>query len=507
MLTIKEITELRKNGDLSRAYKECSVILKSNPEDKFARISMAYCLKGMMELASDQMDVPELCRLIREYAELHLEAVEEHEMNNKISWVVRGFVMKYAEDERLNTAMIDRIFDAVMSVDFLTPHRYYSVLLDAFLKVKEIHGNVWQGLAQMVEWWGLENLLEEDFKKVLLANGHWMISLAERVLSAYVKVLLIKIAKGEHVQEAVAFADNLAQFVIDHPDIKNLNYYRAKIYKALGMMGEARTAAREFVKQRPKEFWSWSMLAELIDDDKAKLSCYCKALTCPSDPSFLVKVKAAAGVLMYYFGNYPEARREFDDIIAIHTKKGWNIPQNVEEITHQQWYQSTVAAANNAPFYRAHCDLAEDFFYGDIPEVGVLISHINHQKQVCGFVTEDRRNGYFSIKKSKETFVENQIYSVRFNGDIPVGKPASFCTIKRVVDFTPYAGKLFRKETLEVTLRLGQQFTFVGDVYIDAKMLPIDFRSGDIFEVISVPYYNIKRDQWSWRAVQLKRPE
>lgn len=503
MKTIEEITELLKEGRPDEAYGGSRELLDACPADHDARVMSARCIKPLMERAAKSGDLDSLERFLEEYGALRLEEVGESEMNNKVAWDVRRYLLDGKEKGTLTHGALDRLAHAVETIDFMRPHRYYSVLLEAFVSAREAGGRIWPGLLEFMEWWRLENLLPEDYERVRICNGRMMPSLAERAYTAYVKALLEEVGAGRRIADAEAFVYELDMLGESHPEFQYTLYHKTLLLKSLGKLAEAVTSAREFVKRKQNEYWSWSMLGDIVDDDALRLSCYCRALTCRTDPGLLVNVRQKAAVLMAARGDLHNARKEYEDIIELSNARGRELPAEVAAATRLPWYESTQPDNSNTRYYYAHLSESEDFLLGDVGEVAILIGKFNAQKQICSFITEDRRRGFFSTRKMHERFADNQIYRVRIDGDVDEKSPARLLSIKRVDDGTPYEDKLWRRITAEVNLRPGQTFTFVDDIYVDGTLLRgVD--PGQRVLITAVLYYNIKRESWGWRAVRVQ---
>lgn len=241
-MNLKDIVDLCKSGQAADAYAESQKQLAANPDDRYARVGAAYSIKALMEqYVSSGDDAAALC-LLDEYAALRLEEVEEAEMNNRLIWAVRSLILSWKD--KVDFAKADALSEAVRNVAFLKPHRYYSVLLDTFLKLKDARGNAWPGIPSFVTWWGLENLLPEDFNRVLLTNGQSMPSLAERVYTATLKALAAEVVNGRLLDEAEAFLGDLEVLEETHPEYTNILYRKAHLLKAMGRTDEALACAR-----------------------------------------------------------------------------------------------------------------------------------------------------------------------------------------------------------------------------------------------------------------------
>lgn len=506
MMTVQEITDLRKAGEIDKAYAESRILFESNPDDRFAKIVMSQSLKALMDRAGKAGDADELARLLDEYGALGLEETDEAELNNKAAWDVRTLLITWKNDNIYDAARLDRIAQALTSISFVRPHRYFSILLDAFVKVKDADGNPWPGIVAFIDWWGLDNLLPEDFERVRIHNGQVIPSLAERAYTAYVKALIEALAEGRMTAEADAFIHELDAIAETHPEFQYTDYYKTLLLKSLDRMDEAVVAARTFVKRRQNESWAWSMLGDIVDDPELKLSCYCRALLCRADRSSLIKVRQKAAFLMYEREDYSAARREFDNVLATCQKRGWRVPPQVEEIISLPWYEQTQPEYNNLKYYHSHLAASENFLCGDVPEIPIIIVKNNPQKNTCSFITADRQRGFFFTKKMKYQPKDNHIYLARFPEGIQTGTATKLMSIRKVDDVTPYEGVFFRRLRAELNIRPGQTFTFIDDIYVDSSLLH-NVQAGDMIDITAVIFYNIKRESWGWRALRVTPAE
>lgn len=463
---------------------------------------MAQNLKASMETAAANGDAHLLSQHIRQYGELHLENSDNPELNNKVVWPVRALLLNWKRDGIYDEEALSLIADALKSITFVTPHRYYSVLMDAVTSLKDGSGNPWIGYVDFAEWWGMENFLPEDFERVRIHNGQIIPSLAERAYTAYVKSLLARLEKGEKREEAEAFLHELDLLAETHPEFRNTGYYKAQILKLLGRNQEAAEAAREFVKRRRHEFWAWSMLGDLVDDDELKFSCYCRALMCKADPAFLVKIRRKAAPMMAARGDYGNARKEYEFVAMTCERHHWHIPEDVQQAMETEWYQTAQPEYNNFNYYRAHSGPAEDFLLGDVPEKAIIIVKYNPQKATCSFITDQRERGFFSTRKMTTQFADNQIYMARLPEGVDTKGPTKVLSLSKVNDVTPFEGIFFRRLRAELNIRPGQTFTFIDDIYVDGTLVQ-GLQAGDMIDITAVIFYNIKRESWGWRALRV----
>lgn len=501
-MDLKETLELCKAGQAQEAYAANKRELGKDPENSCARAGLGYSIKSMLGEAARRLDDAGFVRLLEEFASLRLNDTEGAELNAKVAWDVRSMLLAWKDSGETDFGKVDALAAAVRGVGFPRPHRYYSILLDAFVKVRGPQGEIWPGIADFAAWWGLDNLLAEDYERVLLTTGHRMPSLAERVYTSCLKVLVGEVSEGRNIEAAEKFLGDLEVLDETHPEFHAILCEKSNLLKAMGRTEEAMESARGYVRRHPAEFRAWAALGDTVDEEPLKLACYCRALGCKIDPMYQGKVRYKLAVSMYRLGYLAEAKREFRKIRQIYESKGWHIPAGVEAVEQQDWFRNTYEAESNHDFYVHNGRRAEEILYGDVAETPVLISTYNAQKQVVTYVTPDRKRGYFSTKRTTYRFIPNNVYMIKFDGEAAPGEPSRPLRFRKAEDVSGYEGTLFRKSEGEVGLRPGQSFLFVDDVYIDGALLR-GIPQGTPAEITSVLYYNIKREAWGWRAVRV----
>ncbi|MBD5205753.1 MAG: hypothetical protein HDS84_05200 [Bacteroidales bacterium] len=503
MMTLNEITELRKSGELEKACEAARELHEADSSDKSALISLAECVKAQNEKAAKAGDIDKVIECINELASLRLEEVGEAEMNNRIAWDIRQLVLALNRENIFDAGKLDSLFDALTGIAFLKPHRYYSILLDSLMLLHDENGKPWDAFAEVLDWWGPEFFLPEDYLKMRLNNGAMNTSLAERAYTMAVKSILLAAERGiaseEDIERLVGELDNL---LVTHPEFRYTLYQKTLLLKALDRMEEAVETAREFVKKYQNHYWAWAKLGDVLDEDNLRMACYCRALTCRANPEQLVDVRIALAPMLYEMGEYAAAKYEIEAIRAVYEKKGRELPESIARLMSMPWYAETQANENNYIFYQENMEPTRDFLFGGVPETAILVSKFNPQKQTVNFVTEDHNRGFFSTKRLNMRFADNQVYCVRF-AEEPDGKNVSnVMTIRRVDDPASYEGKLFRKLRSEINIRPGQTFTFVDGIYVDAGLLH-NIAPGSMAEITAVAYYNIKKGDWGWRAIRV----
>jgi hypothetical protein len=144
---------------------------------------------------------------------------------------------------------------------------------------------------------------------------------------------------------------------------------------ATGRHGEALPLGLEVVKNNINEYWAWGLLGDIHQpaSPKAALSCYCKALLCSNDINFIYKVKIKLAELLVKNSSYSQAKLEIDEAVGHLIKNNNQVPEAVELLKGEPWYENETASTSNQELYIKNAPMAEELLYNDLPWInGVL---------------------------------------------------------------------------------------------------------------------------------------
>ena len=508
MKTLVEIKALRENGLIEEAYQECLALWQTMPEDRDVRTEFAKCIKGQAAAAAKTRQTKGFIETLRQLAALRLEEIGEVSMANYFSWEVRVLMEGIANNQPLYVATANEIWKILPQLHFVKPHKYYTMLADTMLKVKGGLNSLWKGFTDFMDWFGFDNFMPGDYERIPLKNGKTMPSVVERVYNTYYKVLTGQLEEGTaDVEKVKAFIGRLTAVNEQHPEFQYTLYHKTRLLIALGDKKGALEAVRPFVKRKQREYWVWEVLSETTDEAETKLSCCCKALTCHADEKFLGKVHLRTAELMHELGHDGNARAEIRAMYEVYKANEWNMPRKAIDMKQQEWYQRAEAPTSNHLFYLNHLERAEDLLFLDNPEIPILITHYNKDKQVCNFVTDKKQRGFFFTKGLKMQWKTNCLYTIRMaHQQIIDNEPTKVITCKPIRDVCPYIGIFFKKVEGDLVIPANKNFGFVNqEVYVDSNLLKSGLTNGDEVMGTAVIDFNKKKDNWGWRAIALKR--
>ncbi len=504
MKSLVEINQLRRDGNVEEAFSECKLRLEEYPDDKDVRIAMAWCCKSRCELAAKAVDAAKFVETFALLPQLSLEDVGESNIHNRFIWDIHVLFKALGNRNAQLADTASQIFAVIRQLNFIRPDKYYSLLADTFVKVKASLNAPWEPFADFIDWFDVDNLRPDDYKPIDTGNGHKIPALADRICSAYFRALNARIERGQADERQVDHFLTWTEWLdATHPQYQYTLYYRARILLAADRKKDAFEAIRPFVQRKKNDYWVWDVLSETTDDPEIQLSCCCRALMCRAEQKYLGQLRLKTARLMHELGHDGNARCEIRLLSQTYTALGWRIPTEANDMRFQQWYQNAEAPESNKDFYRDHLADSEAFLYCDMPKTAIIITHFNPDKNICHFVTEDKKNGYFFPRGMKGRIAQNNIYLVRFDKTKPEG-PAKILTIEKVTDVASYANILFKKIEGRLRMRPGASFGFVGDTYIDSSNIADGLADGSDVTGTAILTYNPKRNEITWRGITLR---
>ncbi len=505
-MTIPEINQLRRNGKIAEAYNAAKELLSKYPDDFHARNTMAWCIKDHASSAAQNADTKRFIRLLNELVPLRLGEIGDQALTTKFAWDIMTLFKNDNIPFPVLADTADKVFAILQQLEFKKPDKYFSMLLDSFLKIKS--SNIrWGNFGRFMDWWCFDNFMPQDYNPVKISNDKSIKPLAERAYSAYYKSLIAHIENGDINTNAISnFLTRLDKIIPSHPEYTFAPYHKAKLLLALGKKDDAIEAIRPFVKQKQNDFWVWDVLAQTTDDEETQLSCYCRALRCRTKPEYICKLRLKAAELMHSHGYDTNAKYEIEQSIATYRKKGWHIKDQVQSLTQQPWYVNAVSAKSNTDLYEKLLQTSESYLYIDSPEMPVLITYFNQAKRCCNYVTSDRKRGFFNTKNLRTKINVNLVYNVRFVSALDPDKPSQIATIKPVADISRFMGVFFNETIGRIRIRQGSSFGFADDIFISQQLIDAEkLQDGDVIRCKAALSYNSKRQSWGWRAFHIRK--
>ncbi|MDE2732132.1 MAG: hypothetical protein OXU68_03090 [Bacteroidota bacterium] len=292
MYPYEELHELRKSGELERAYERGLTLLRRYKDDAGVKSEFGKILLEKAQSLSAYNGTPDLLDdLLKEFMQLGLSG-----------------------QDRLYSKVI-RVCAKLDPPPGYLPHLVYSAGVDAFRR--------------------------EDFAAppVGEANKRHR-SLVEETAAALGKLVTRSDNYSREVQEFVLEFLDMSQERAQLSYNNLLGYYRALLLGRLGNIEEACSAMEQVVKAKIDEHWIWHALARLEaarDVKHALALCVRAYLLCQQD-QYIVQLLSDIRILSENLGRYDLARWAGDKEFDMRLEKGWKIVPPLSEIESAPWY-------------------------------------------------------------------------------------------------------------------------------------------------------------------------
>lgn len=396
----------------------------------------------------------------------------------------------------------DVVRDNCKEFHFSKPSEGYSFLFKAFHKAFKAD-SIYLDFA---DWWDFRNFRNEDHKKEIIPNlKDPIMSIAEQGFIAYSKHL---VPKQLFQQDRVLDKNKVLQFIIllddvieSHPEHQYLPYFKGKLLLALGDTENILSAVLPFARKKRNDFWVWEVLSEAFpDDEKKKITCFCKALSCKAADEFLINLRQK--MVTWFIDNnmFDEAKTEIEFIIKAREANEWKIPPQINNWLSQTWYTSATSKTSNIDYYRKYLPIADNILYQDVPQETVIVDFVNTNKKILNFIASESKFGFFKYDRYLKDVQIGDILNVRFQGGSNQGAYQAY-TVSKIND------EVFRKQFLKevegkLNVPAGKPFGFLDDVFVHPTVvLRNNLADGMHLKGQAIKSYNQDKKQWGWKFI------
>lgn len=391
----REITELRKSGNLDAALTLALKEHASAPEDSYIKSALAWVYRDMLKTMEDANKFSEFSKVLNKVLSLEIDLKYENYLCTALRWNIIKLGWKLIEADKKKTFRLKQLLEMAINVPAVNSNEN-SVLVKMFVKAFKDDRKCYY---QLVDWQKFDHFVqnsEQDDYASKVYNDREILSLVESYFRNYCKHLLPENFSGQvmfDVNRVDEVISHCAKLILKHPEYKRLPYYIAQLQSARGNGHEALKTILPSVRTHRNHFWAWERLGDILPDPKDKLSCYCKGAQCKNKAEMLIGLR---NKLIPFFIEYSElgaAKYEIEQIIHIRNRQEWTVPQALIEWQNAEWFSSSESRINNVSTYEKYSVNAEELLYGDIDSQDVLILWKDDHKQLAGFLANDEKCG------------------------------------------------------------------------------------------------------------------
>lgn len=422
----------------------------------------------------------------------HLQVGTDSPDLEQVAWTVYYLLRSHNKTGKPDKVTTGGILRQFREISESSKKLVFKLILQEVIKSPT---DLWGSESQVLylEHLGLFDVLdEEDFQKQEW-EGKKIISLAERLHIAYSKALL-----GEKVDSAKigAYLTDIVEARLEKfPGMLYVPYFKAKLLLGVGDRDAGIRAFLPFAKKKSDEFWVWQVFAEAYEGEgEVYFSCLCKAMTCKTKPEFLCGIKERMIAYFVKSGQYAWAKSELYTLLEIRNGQGWGLRSTHRDYLQSDWYNKTTAEAINYP---EHTGAAEALIgIGRLGSYEVIVSHINTAKNLFGFLTADKRQGFGKYRQEPELW---QVYLLE--GRFGTG---DFFEVKKLQKSETGEHTLLRQVQGKFTKQSHNAFGFVSGIFVDPQLVASrKLQHNDEVRGRAVLAPVKGKSEWSWKMVTI----
>jgi len=286
---------------------------------------------------------------------------DDIDLNNQFAWELQKEGKIIFSAEKVNVQAVRKLLADYIKLKNDRPSLLHSLFLRFADKIRNKEEF---NLISFLKLWDLNNLREDDFEP-FSKDGKTYPSVAEKILQHGAKLILDKRLSVE-VDYFLPFLDIAIE---RYQDNIWLSYYKAKLLHLVNQNEEAIEFLIPVIKEKISDYWTWSLLAELVvdsDNDKA-ISCYCKSLLCKGEDKFIANVRVKFAQLLIQKELWSEAKFEIISAIKAKENEGVKVSDLQRIYQAQEWFINADHKNSNNDFYNAHKRDADEFIFHSLP--------------------------------------------------------------------------------------------------------------------------------------------
>jgi len=492
-MSFKEVTQLRKSGQLQEAFDMATKDLEQNPNDKWNKRAIVWIYYAYLKKAQESNNINDFLVQIENIKELNLPETESF-IFDSVAWSIGKLLFA---NNQMAPHVLNTIFNQIKDFAFTTPKDSYSFMLKAFKK----HAAEWEGFIDFIDWWKLDNFKEEDYNKYTLDNGKQIPSLVESVYIAMSKKLL---TEPYNIEKIESFLSKISGVCNSHPQMQYTHYYHAKLLIASDNKKRFLKAFLPFAKKKQRDFWVWELLSEIYNKSSDEyFSCLSKSLSCSAPDKFTINVREKIANVFISKQMLAEAKYEFQSIIKTRQKEGWPLKNNQLAWQSLPWWNNTEANKNNNTVYSKNISLANSLLFANTKEEIAFVDYVNNEKNVFNFIVSKQKYGFSSFKPFDIKLKKGDFLAIRFVEK--EDEKSNFYKILSVRKTNELPQQEIYKE-IEGKFIISQENSFgsIKNIFVSPQLIQkLKLQNGDMINGFALKKYNTKRKDWGWNLIDI----
>ncbi|RIV25591.1 hypothetical protein DYU11_09895 [Fibrisoma montanum] len=476
-------------------YQQAKARYEAEPGNPMAIRAMGWALANLLKEVSGHAE-PSPARVVRGLTTLSaFPMVPDVRWQESVLWSVNRFLLRLKPDQ-LSLAELAAIVCQARGFVPAEPCLVRSVWWKALLR-HSAAGIDWQGLFDALGWEG--GFRPEDEQPETFGDNQTARPLVEGLIQAVAKQLLANVLVPEGLVQP--WLERLMDLTARHPDWHFLPYYHARLLQRLDRTGEAMAVYLPFARAKQREFWVWSLLAELVEPVHAG-ACYARALSCRTPDTFLVKVRQRAAAWLIDQQRWSDARAEIDWLLETRQAQGWPVPAEVADWTNADAYTQAVPSERGS-WYAALLPGADALLWADQPETVALVTGLDPTGSYCNVAIDAHTVGSFPCRRFGLSPAVGDRVALRYEMRLKNDRP-HLHVLTAIATTAPCSHLITRTVSGPLRLASTQKMGFVGEVYVPADvLLGVASLADQLVTVDAVASWDRVKKKMGWRAYRL----
>lgn len=496
----KEIKELRIQGLLQDALEMAMVEYQDAPENIWCKRNLAWVYAEMIKQKAVCGDVDGVVEIWNNLLNLRVLR-DETMLSNVLCWHLRTLlatIERVFSLEEVGVA-VQKVFVLAQTLNPEKPGKAYSVLAKAFYRLRR----KWNGFIDFMDWWGWKSFLSEDYQREVFNGKKMPISLVEGCYIAYAKELLEK-GDVKLIEEFLPKMENINR---EYPDMSYIGYYMGKLMLKLGQKGEkALEIIIPFVRKKKTEFWTWQLMAEVLEGDREKyIACLLRAVNCNVVEHFLIKIYYTLLHVALNEKDYVGCCYYIDKYVKVKNQLQLSIPREIDDLMKSEWFGTSLGKSKFDEIDYMY--ITDTLLMNDLPEHVAVVTFVNEVKQMASVVWGKQCVGFFCYRNLLKHVYVGQVLCMRWEkcGEDGFIKALTVRNVEGVKPDSSFWNEVegeivFAGKNEVCFLKNGNEMIFVPKVLVRNNNLQKGVRCNA--EIIYD--YDKKKCRWGWRCFCLK---
>jgi tetratricopeptide (TPR) repeat protein len=351
---------------------------------------------------------------------------------------------------------------------------------------------------EFIEWWGLDNLTDDDWEQFKTNDGKKLMSRVEKMIYLYTK----EVVAISNLTPSDKFMMVLDKAITKWSKDDNIMRCKALILTKQSDNEGAIEIYKKIIKLTSgQKYYIWSDLATLVSDIDLKIGLLSKALTLRVQEEYLGKVRTQLAQLLYDKHLYANALCEVRKIEKTYQSNGWDVPSNIRQIA--QNIQSTTQSVDNATRYPVWAQKADEFIYYDAQSTYMVkvahredyVTQANGKnKKVVKWTLVDAKGESVTVKPEKLN-----LYRADIGTCFEVKRDDKQVIYMSAIDNNNVTWRKSVKGTISIrNNKEGKPFGFVDDCYVAGHFLK-QVKDGDNVAGVAI----CTNDKW--RCIYIRK--